>query len=90
MEVHMNFKIDVDITPEEMRKLLGLPDIAGLQEDMIQKIREQMEAGAEGYDPLTLMKPYMTSGLGSMEAFQKMMMGIMSQYSAFDKSRNDK
>jgi hypothetical protein len=86
----MNFKIDVDITPEEMRKLLGLPDISGLQDEMIQKIREQMEAGAEGYDPLSLMKPYMNSGLGSMEAFQKMMMGIMSQYGSFDKSRNDK
>jgi hypothetical protein len=86
----MNFKIDVDITPEEMRKLLGLPDISGLQDEMIQKIREQMEAGAEGYDPLSLMKPYMHSGLGSMEAFQKMMMGIMSQYGSFDKSRNDK
>ena len=86
----MNFKIDVDITPEEMRKLLGLPDISGLQDEMIQKIREQMEAGAEGYDPLSLMKPYMNSGLGSMEAFQKMMMGIMSQYGSFDKSRNYK
>ena len=86
----MNFKIDVDITPEEMRKLLGLPDVSGFQDEMIQKIREQMEAGAEGYDPLTLMKPYMNSGIGSMEAFQKMMMGIMSQYGSFDKGRNDK
>lgn len=67
----MNFKIDVDMTPEEFRKVMGLPDIASLQDEMISKIKEQMEAGVEGYDPLTLLKPYLTNSVGSVEAFQK-------------------
>ena len=74
----MKFKIDIDMTPEEMRKVLGLPDVQKFQKDMMDKITEQMEAGVEGYDPLTLFKPYLTSGLGSMEALQKMMMGLMT------------
>jgi len=78
----MNFKIDVDMTPEEFRKVMGLPDIASLQEDMINKVKEQMAAGVEGYDPLTLLKPYLTNSVGSVEAFQKMMLGLMSQYSS--------
>jgi hypothetical protein len=74
----MKFKVDIDMTPEELRKVLGLPDVQQFQKDMMDKITEQMEAGVEGYDPLTLFKPYLTSGLGSMEALQKLMMGLMT------------
>ncbi|WP_067863973.1 DUF6489 family protein [Neptuniibacter marinus] len=74
----MKFKIDIDMSPEELRKVLGLPDVQRLQEDMMAKITERMESGAEGYDPLTLFKPYLTGGVGSMEALQKLMMNLMT------------
>ncbi|MDO6513204.1 MULTISPECIES: DUF6489 family protein [unclassified Neptuniibacter] len=74
----MKFKIDIDMSPEELRKVLGLPDVQRLQEDMMAKITERMESGVEGYDPLTLFKPYLTGGVGSMEALQKLMMNLMT------------
>lgn len=80
----MKFTINVDMTPEELRRALGLPDVSGLQDEMVSRIREQMDAGAEGYDPLTLFKPYMNSGLGSMDALQKMLFTMMSQYGRKD------
>lgn len=80
----MKFTINIDMTPEELRRALGLPDVAVLQDEIVNRIREQMDAGAEGYDPLTLLKPYMNQGIGSMEAFQKMLFTMMSQY-----GRND-
>lgn len=86
----MNFKIDVDMTPEELRKVLGLPDVSALQDEMIKKIREQMEAGVEGYDPLTLMKPYISNSVGSMEAFQKMMLSMLSGYNSTSTDKNKK
>jgi hypothetical protein len=73
-------KISVDITPEEMRTLMGWPDVQGLHEEMINKIREQMNAGAEGYDPLSLMQPFFTQSANSMESLQKMFAGMMSGY----------
>ncbi len=76
----MNFKIDVDMTPDELRKVLGLPDVAAFQQEMMDKIQENMVAGTEGYDPLTLFQPYMTNSLGSMDALQKMMLNMMSGY----------
>lgn len=76
----MNFKIDVEMTPDELRKVLGLPDVAAFQQQMMDKIQENMAAGAEGYDPLTLFQPYMTNSLGSMDALQKMMLNMMSGY----------
>ncbi len=74
----MNIKVDVDITPEEMRKLMGLPDVQGFQEDLMTRIREQMDVGAEGYDPQSLMRPFFNNAFASMDAFQKMMSGAMS------------
>ena len=76
----MNFRVDIEMTPEELRRALGLPDVASLQQEMIAKVREQMEAGAEGNDPLTLLKPYLNNGIGSMEAFQKLLFSMMNQY----------
>lgn len=73
-------KISVDITPEEMRTLMGWPDVQCLHEEMINKIREQMNAGAEGYDPLSLMQPFFTQSANSMESLQKMFAGMMSGY----------
>ncbi len=73
----MNIKVDIDITPEEFRKLMGWPDIQGLHEDLMEKIREQMNVGAEGYDPLSLFKVFVSQSTTSMDAFQKLMMGFM-------------
>ena len=47
--------IEVDITPSEFRELMGWPDVQGFQSELFEQIREKMEAGAEGYDPQSLM-----------------------------------
>ncbi|MDO6564189.1 DUF6489 family protein [Amphritea sp. 1_MG-2023] len=86
----MNFKIDVDMTPEELRKVLGLPDVESFQKEMMNKIQERMDAGVEGYDPLTLFKPYMNSGLDSMDAMQKMLLNLMTSYTSGHKGSDKK
>lgn len=83
----MKFRIDLEITPEELRKVLGQPDVQGLQKELLDKFREQVEAGAEGYDPATLLKPYLS---GSMDQFQRFMTQMMSAYAASDKSKDHK
>lgn len=67
----MQIKISVDATPEEMRRFFGLPDVAPLQEEMIQRIQEKMRAGEEGFDPLTLMQTYLLPNVSILEAMQK-------------------
>ncbi len=92
----MNFKIDIDMTPEELRKVLGLPDVQKFQEEMMQKMKDQIEAGAEGYDLQAFLKPYLYGSTGSMEAMQKFMMGLMTSglngttSNSSDKSDNNK
>lgn len=47
----MKVKIEIDLTPSELRALIGLPDVAGLQEDMIEYLRDRVSHGVEGFDP---------------------------------------
>lgn len=83
----MKISIDVDLTPDEFRKTLGLPDITELQKEVVEQFRKQMAAGAEGYDPMSLMKPYLSSGMNSMEAMQKSFFNMMMQQSSKQSSK---
>jgi hypothetical protein len=74
----MHVKVDVDVTPEEVRRLMGLPDVHGFQQEIMDRIRQQMLAGAEGYDPLTLFRPFLEQTASSMESFQKLFGGLMA------------
>jgi hypothetical protein len=67
----MKINISIDATAEEMREFLGLPNIRPLQEDMLDAIRKNMQQGAAGFDPLTLMKPLFPAQMQSMEMLQK-------------------
>ena len=67
----MKINITMETTPAEFREFLGLPEVQSLQAEMIEKIREQMQAGVEGFDPLSMMRPFIAPNLQSMEAMQR-------------------
>ncbi len=69
----MKISVDIDITPEEVRKLFGLPDIEVFQRQMMEDIRARMAAGVEGYDPLQLFQPYLAGTRASWDFFQGML-----------------
>ena len=59
----MNIKLDIDVSPKELREFFGLPDVQPLQDEMLEDIRDKMRAGAEGFDPISLMKPFLPQNL---------------------------
>lgn len=52
----MQIKIDIEVKPEELRRFLGLPDVAGLQEDIVHFLRDKVGAASEGFDPASFVK----------------------------------
>jgi len=67
----MNFKIDIEVTPAELRKLLGMPDVEAFQREVMGDLRKRMLEGVDGYDPMKLFQPYFTGTLASWEILQK-------------------
>jgi hypothetical protein len=51
----MQIKIEIDVKPEELRRFLGLPDISGLQDDIINFLRDKMEAASD-FHPTDFVK----------------------------------
>ncbi|MEA3639625.1 MAG: DUF6489 family protein [Lamprobacter sp.] len=68
----MKFHVDVEMTPAELRKLMGLPDLEALQQRMLDDIQARIERGVEGYDPMELMQPYLKTSLASMDMMQRL------------------
>ena len=68
----MNVKIDVDMSPEELRRLLGLPDVEPIQRELLEKLRKHVVEGMDGYDPVKLLQPYLSGTLASWDFLQKM------------------
>ncbi len=74
----MKISIDIDITPEEFRRLMGLPYVSAFQQEMMNQIRDRMLAGVEGYDPMKMFQPYYSSALSSWDLWQKMFSAAVS------------
>ena len=73
----MKITIEIDLTPAEFRESMGWPDVSEFQNQLMDDIREKMQAGAEGYDPMSLMRPFLMHSASTMEGFQKAMAGMM-------------
>jgi len=67
MKVH----VEIDMTPEEARKLMGLPDVAPMQEEMLQEMQRRMKAALDTSDPEAMMRAWMPLGGQGFEQFQR-------------------
>jgi hypothetical protein len=68
----MKFHVDIEASPAELRQLMGLPDLEGLQQRMLDDIQARIDQGLEGYDPLDLMQPYLKTSLAGMDLMQRL------------------
>ncbi|OEY65456.1 DUF6489 family protein [Marinobacter sp. X15-166B] len=67
----MKINIEIDMSPEEFRKVMGLPDIEPVQKQLMAKMEEKMNQSLdEMSDPELLMKRIMPMGLQGAEQFQ--------------------
>ena len=69
----MKINVEFDITPEEARRVLGLPDL----EPMQQRILAELEGKAMRYldvmDPETIIKQWVPMGIqGGLQGFEKL------------------
>ncbi len=76
----MKINIDVDLTPEEARTMLGLPDMKPMQESVMSRLEEKMlESLDEMSQPDYLFKRFFPIGLQGMEDFQRMTTEVMNK-----------
>ena len=67
----MKITINIDCTPEEARRYMGLPDVAPMQEAVLQEMRERLMANVNSLQPAEMMKAWLPPGSESWLEWQK-------------------
>lgn len=79
----MKINIEIDCTPEEARKFLGLPDVSALQESLMKQVEAQMAAALKGMEPDAMLKAWLPAGMEGLEQMQK---AFWAQFGGKDKA----
>lgn len=95
----MKINVEFELTPDEFRQSLGLPDVEAFQKNLLDNIQQQMESGVEGYDPMSLMRPFLqqpmmqqglSQGLANFGTYQQMMLDMLRQAGSSSNAASDK
>ncbi len=75
----MKFNFDIECTPEEARRFIGLPDIAPMQERMMNELENKMQENLRNLTPEEMVKTWMPAtiqGFGEMQKMFWQQMGV--------------
>jgi hypothetical protein len=69
----MKFTVNVECSPEEARRFMGLPDVTPINEKLVEEMQARMEANIKLMSPETMMSSWMSVGTQAQDAFVKLM-----------------
>ena len=84
----MKMNIEIDMTPDEARRFLGLPDVSKAQDKMMAEIEKRMKAAIDVNDPEAMLRAWMPLGGQGFEQFQRFMFDS-ARRAASGSTRND-
>lgn len=68
----MKMTIEVDCSPEEARRFMGLPDVSSLNDHLVNEMKGRIDANISMLSPEEFMKNWMSFGTGAQEQFRKL------------------
>lgn len=72
----MQIKVEIDVKPEELRRFLGLPDVAGLQEDLVAFLKDKVGQASDGLSPAADFVRGNFENLKSSSAVQRLLSSV--------------
>ncbi len=80
----MKINVEIDITPEELRRFMGLPDVQGFQQQIMENYTAGIQESAEQQQEFI---QNMFNGM--MTPWQNMFMNMMGQASSSTRDKKD-
>jgi hypothetical protein len=74
----MKISLEVDCTADEARRFLGLPDVAPLQEALLQEVQQRLTANVRAMDPKAMLDSWLPATLKGFEQLQAAFLSRMS------------
>ena len=69
----MKLNVEIDLTPQEARAFLGLPDVTAVNAHLVEEMKKRLDANLAMAAPDELMKSWMAFGGQASEQFMKLM-----------------
>ncbi|MFM5913458.1 hypothetical protein D5I55_03880 [Chakrabartia godavariana] len=74
----MKFNIEVDCTPEEVRRLVGLPDLTEVHEVYLGRMKDVMTTGLTPDMVDTMVRNWVPGGAAGMDFVRDLVKGLSS------------
>ena len=75
----MKVTVNVECSPEEARAFLGLPDVAPMQQALMQDLEQRLRTNIAAMNPENLIKTWMPASLQNVEQAQKIFWAQIQQ-----------
>lgn len=74
----MKVRIEAECTPEEARAFLGLPNVAPLNDRMVEEMSRRFQANGAALQPDQLMQSWASWGGQAGDQFRKLMQTVVA------------
>jgi hypothetical protein len=68
----MKFPVNVDCTPTEAREFIGLPNVAPMQDRLIEELEKRMRGNIQNLEPEILIRTWLPATIQSLSELQNM------------------
>jgi hypothetical protein len=69
----MKFTVEVECSPEEARRFIGLPDVTPINDMLVREMGSRMQQNIQLMAPEQFVSSWMSVGAQAQDAFLKMM-----------------
>jgi hypothetical protein len=73
----MKVNIEIDLSPQEARELMGWPDVSEFQSKLMESVNQQLQDGSNE-NLNAMLQPFFAESQKAFGAYQKMMEGFAS------------
>jgi hypothetical protein len=75
----MKITVDIDCTPEEMRRAFGLPDVQPMNEVVVAELQAKLTEAVRGLDPEKAWSAWAAPGMQGLEQMQRLWGDFMAR-----------
>jgi hypothetical protein len=86
----MKVNIEVDCTPDEARRFLGLPDVAPMQQTVMAAMEKRLVDTIDSMDTQKLMEQWMPLGMKGIEQWQALWSQLAQSAAGFPRPPKSK
>ena len=74
----MKIKVEFELTPQEFRESLGLPNISALQDEALAMLRDRITSNVENLDLAEIVESWFSQGIAASRKVQEILVTAAS------------